>query len=268
MSRKINKSTVVRADEFKNPKMISKKAFDKLCKDFQFTPSKQLEAKMMVDQIVIEFADWMRDARGKPDRNQDLDWVRKAASDIKKATAGLSKLGPSGRSALKVISHFIGPMLTATWISDNFPGDGYAPERSPLERSPNSIRTPLRGEKGFVEERTLGSRVQFVSHRAVESTVTALEAIEGGLNETLRTLKLQPGSRGGRKPLIYRHYLIMNLAETWTNLERQVSTKPSSDFAHFCYSVVEEIGWPTAGIVSAIPDALADWRHLPRKIRR
>jgi hypothetical protein len=83
--------------------------------------------------------------------------------------------------------------------------------------------------------------------------------IESGVAEALRAIKLQRGARGGRKPLIFRHYLIVNLAKIWTGLERPASAGPKSDFVTFCVTVANLIGWPIEGLDSAIPDALKDF---------
>jgi hypothetical protein len=78
----------------------------------------------------------------------------------------------------------------------------------------------------------------------------------------------RPGARGGRKPLIRRRDLIANLAQIWESLDRRVTTSQHSDFAAFCELVCEGIGWPTEGLVSALPDAVRHWRNLPGKIHR
>jgi hypothetical protein len=120
-----------------------------------------------------------------------------------------------------------------------------------------------RAEKFFIEEHSLGSRFEFVSRRAMETTAAVLTAIEIGLEKTLRMLDLQPRSMGGRKPLIYRHFLLINLAEMWDQIGREVSG--GKNFTSFCESVAESIGWPTDGISSAIPDAVSDWRNRTQK---
>ena len=79
------------------------------------------------------------------------------------------------------------------------------------------------------------------------------------IRDALRVLDLRPGSRGGRKPLRYRHFLIMNLAEMWSELGKGISTGPGSDFAAFCEVIAEYIGWPSDGMSAAIqrPSRLA-----------
>jgi hypothetical protein len=97
----------------------------------------------------------------------------------------------------------------------------------------------------------------------VKTTAAALTTIGVGLEKALRNLDLQPRSKGGRKPLIYRHYLIINLAEMWDSLGNEVST--GTNFPAFCEGVAESIGWPTEGINSAISEAISDWRNLTQK---
>jgi hypothetical protein len=117
----------------------------------------------------------------------------------------------------------------------------------------------------FIEEHSLESRFEFVSRRAMKATTAALMTIELGLEKTLRSLDLQPRSMGGQKPLIYRHSLLINLAEMWDQVGKKVSI--GTEFAAFCESVAGSIGWPTDGINSAIPDAIRDWRNLTQKAR-
>jgi hypothetical protein len=52
-------------------------------------------------------------------------------------------------------------MLAAQWISDNFPDDDYAPQRSfpPTHSGARErAREPIRGPKYFIEEHTLEAR--------------------------------------------------------------------------------------------------------------
>jgi hypothetical protein len=173
------------------------------------------------------------------------------------------------------MSHPLAPMLSAQWISHNFPDDDYAPTKSAMppknERSRSAplrppLRAPLRAEKFFIEEHSLESRLEFVSRRAMKTTTAALTTIGVGLEKTLRNLDLQPGSRGGRKPLTYRHSLLINLADLWDQVGKEVST--GTNFPAFCESVAQSIGWPTDGINSATPEAIGDWRNRTQKTYR
>ena len=185
-----------------------------------------------------------------------------------KVAAALKALGPSGHLAFKASAPIVARMLAAQWIIDNFPDDDYAPRKSFPPSSfqgRQSHREPLRGQKYFIEEQTLEARLQFVSHRPEKAATAALKAIAEGLDRTLRAIEHQPRYRGGQKPLIHRHYFIVNLADLWTDLGREVSAGPTSQFAAFCESVASAIGWPTDGMNSAVADARTRWLHLRGK---
>ena len=145
-------------------------------------------------------------------------------------------------------------MLSTQWMNESSPGDDYAPRRSrPLVAG----RTPRQGRRIFIEENSLEARRLFVRLRPQKTTSAALKKIERGLTEAIQASDLQPGSRGGRKPLEYRHFLIVNLAEIWaTALGRRVSGAPGSDFVGFCESVAVSLGWPSDGFSSAVPGAV------------
>jgi hypothetical protein len=152
-------------------------------------------------------------------------------------------------------------------LNKKFSDDGYTPQRSRLP-SDSGPRRSLRAPLYFIEEKSLGARFEFVQQRPIKTTVAVLKEIKKGLETALQSLDLQPGSKGGRKPLTYRHYLVINLAEIWITLGRKVSTSATSDFTVFCEGVAELIGWPTDGMSAAIPDAVTDWVHRIRKRRR
>ena len=124
-------------------------------------------------------------------------------------------------------------MLSAQWLNEMFPDDVYVPQRSRLP-SESGPRAPLRGRQYFIEEETFGARFGFVQKRPAETTIALLKEIKKGWRLSTRSLDLQPGSKGGRKPLTYRHDLIINLAEIWKMCGGKVSTTASSPFAAFC----------------------------------
>jgi hypothetical protein len=98
----------------------------------------------------------------------------------------------------------------------------------------------------------------------VQVTSATLATIEEGLRQSLQEIKRQPGSRGGRKPIKFRRYLLKNLILVWTGLGRDVSFGPKSDFTTFSEAVTELIGWPTSGIEADIPRAFNDLRNRGR----
>jgi hypothetical protein len=234
----------------------------------QIRSSDRQAVKDRLDEIVKEFAAWMSNERRQTDRSSDRECLVEARSHITEAVARIKKLGPSGRRALKSASRSLAPMLAAQWINEKFPDDDFAPQRSapPSGRGGREpIHFNLRAATYFIEECSLEARREFVGNRAVKVACAALMTIGEGLSDSLSEIEHQPGARGGQKPLTYRRYLIVNLAQLWVELGKTASTGPKSHFAAFCEAVAVSIGWPDHGIGSAIPDALEHWRHLPRK---
>jgi hypothetical protein len=269
------KRKVIRADELAIPKIITSQVFDEICGIFHISYTQRVNVKARLDAIVIEFADWMTRERREPGRSSDLELLQEVFEHVSAAAAILnacvepsvpSRLGPSGRLAFKAIEEIVAPMLAAKWMSDEFLNDDFAPRRTPFPREGRQpLRPPPRGSEYFIEEVSLQARREFVSRRPVETGVAVLKTLGGGLDRVITVLKKQPGSRGGRKPIIYRHFLIINLAELWADLGKEVSTGLKSDFAAFCEDVATSIGWPDHGVVAAIPDARDAWLHLRPK---
>jgi hypothetical protein len=261
----------LRKADFPAPKKISALDFDELCETFKIPTFHRATTKTALDDLVIEFNAWMKGEKLQPDRASDRDRLKTALADTKKAAELISKLGPSGRRAFRVISASVAPMLAARWLNERFPDDDLAPQRTklPAQGSRTAMRTPLRGPEYFIEEESIEARIRFVQHCSVETTIAALNEIMTGLERSIQSLNLQPGSRGGRTPLTYRRYLIINLAEIWyRNLGYEISTSANSPFAGFCEVIAVSIGWSAHGTSSDIPKAIRDWRNLSQKNHR
>jgi hypothetical protein len=266
------KRKVVCADELALPKPIQVRDFDELCETLRIPREQRHTLKDELDELVKVFASWMGEERGHPDRSSDEDFLKDALSQIEAAKSAASRLGPSGGQALRITSRLFGYMITAQWLNDKFPDDDYAPRRiAAPHHAAGSGRLPIRRssrmehrEEFFIEEYTLDDRRRFVRNRAVQVMSAILASIEEGLRQSLQDIKRQPGSRGGRKPIKFRRYLLINLARMWISLGRDVSTGPKSDFFTFCESVAELIGWPSGGIAADIPRALRDLRNRTR----
>jgi hypothetical protein len=257
--------TVLRSKDFPLPKKISDEDFDLLCKTYSVQQSKDMKRRL--DELVNGLADWMREEQPQP-RGIDRKVLRNVLSKIGRAATQIKKLGLAGRAALTSISPFLAPMLAAQWINERFPDDvpvpqSWAPPENAGFRGP--IRQPMRARKYFIEEQSRAARFEFVRRRSAQTLSSALKEIESGLGAALRSLDLQPGSRGGRSPLTYRHYLIINLAEMWDSIGKRVSAGPRSDFPAFCISVAENIGWPDEGMAAAVGKAVPVWRNLSKK---
>jgi hypothetical protein len=270
MSKTAKKSKVIRVDELAIPVNIASRDFAELCETFHIPSSQRRGAKSRLDELVTEVSNWMTTERQHPHRSSDRDRLEEVLEHVREAAAALERLGPSGRLASKAIASFVAPMLAAQWLSVSFPDDDYAPQRSPLpsEGWRQPLRSPMRASKYFIEELSSEARFQFVSHRVVKTAAAVLKTIEEGIVEARQALDRQRGSRGGRKPLMYRHFLILNLAEMWGDIGKQVSTGAKSDFAAFCETVAVSIGWPDEGIGAAVPKAIREWRNLPQSKRR
>jgi len=269
MSKICTKRARLRAEDFKIPKMISDEDFNLLCKNSNIDPS--LNTKRRLDGLVKAFIDLMCNERPRSFAS-DRKRLSDARSYIKKATAVISKLGPPGGTALTSISPFIAPMLAAHWMNERFSADAYAPQKSWVPSEDAGLRPPMRPPHGarmyFVEEESLQARLEFVYRRPAQTVGAALNDLEKGLVAALRALDLLPGARGGQKPLVYRHDLIVNLAEIWDDMGKQVSSTENSEFISFCTGVAVLIGWPEEGMGAAIPKAIKDWRNLCQKQRR
>jgi hypothetical protein len=262
---------VLRSANFRSPKKITDSDFDEICGTSKILSSHRLDMKKRLDALVEAFGESMRETRRQPARKPDRKRLERALSYVEKAAAQTDKLGPSGRLAMRTISDSVAPMLSAQWLNEKFSDDDFAPQRSQLPsttglRSP--YHTPLRSQEYFIEEKSLEARFEFVQQRPVRTTSAVLREIKKGLATALRSLDLQPRSRGGREPLTYRHYLIMNLAEIWISFGRKVSTSAKSEFTTFCETVAEPMGWPTDGMSAAIPVAVRDWRNRAQKYGR
>jgi hypothetical protein len=262
---------VLRSADFRVPIKITDLDFDEICGTFKIPSSHRSEVKERLDALVRDFGEKMTGETRQPARKSDRKRLENALSYVKKAAAQADKLGQSGRLAMRTISGSVAPMLSAKWLNEQFFDDDFVPQKSPLPSSSGTRppeHRPARTEEYFIEENSLEARFEFVQQRPEKTTRTVLKEIEKALARALRSFDLQPQSSGGREPLTYRKYLVMNLAEIWTFSRGKVSGSAGSDFTHFCGVVAESIGWPTDGMESAVPKAIKDWRNLDQKRRR
>jgi len=263
------KRSVFRADQFRDPKRISEEDLQAIFKTYHIRSEEQRQlVKQRLDEFVKEFSDATGAASER--RSADRKRLRKAIKQLKTTAQQINQLKRSGDLALGFISDALGPLLAAEWMVSKFPHDNYAPTKSAqrLYRGRSPTRTAIRAEKYFIEEHTLEARLKLVRRRSKEITTAVLKEIERGLLAVLQAFDLQPGSTGGRKPMVRRRYLIINLAELWSELGREVLTGPKSDFLAFCESVADAIGWPTEGMTSAAPRAVKVWQNRYRNWHR
>src|SRR5262249_62231162 len=95
------------------------------------------------------------------------------------------------------------------------------------------LQTSIRAPTYFIEERSREARFQFVRQRPVETVGAALKEIGRGLSEALRAFDLQPRSRGGQEPLLYRHYALVNLIDMWAEIGKEPSSGRNSGCTAF-----------------------------------
>ena len=254
----------LRADQFPIPHDISDEDFREICATYGIRASQHNYLKLQLEKIIQVFGELMKERPPMP--KSDRIRLEKAILSLDRAREQIGKLGPSGTRALAAVSSTLAPMVAAKWICSKFPGDDYAPERS---APPRSQRNRIRNKaEYFIEEFSLEARTWFVQRRS-KQTVTALVGEIGmGLRAAQRALDLRPGTKGGRKSNTYRHDLIINLAETWNELEKRISTSAKSDFTSFCETVFVSMGLPEDGLGAAVPKAVKAWRNLRQKLSR
>ena len=260
----------LRNKDFPNPKRVSDDYWLSICATGQIAITDRQRLRGRIDDLVDAVATWMRNERIRPDTKSDRERVKEALSRIQVAMATIKRLGPIGRAELKAISPFLAPMLAAQWMSARFPDDDWAPRKSTVPADTSGLRPPLRepirGQEYFIEEYSLEARLHFVSHAPVQTTIAILKDIEKGLTNVVRGFNFRPRARGGQNPLQFRHDLLINLIEMWSEIGKPVSSGPNSPCVSFCEFVADAIGWPTGGLSSAMPDAVKHWRHLSGKI--
>jgi hypothetical protein len=258
----------LRDQDFKIPKRISDAEWEALCETSRIAVKYRHQLRMRLNNVVDSLVGWMSEERNLPERKSDLAQVNDMLSHVDKAGAVISRLGPAGHLAFKAISPFLAPMLAAQWMNESFPDNDSTPKRSVPEEF-SGLRCPPRQthrtSEYFIEEDSLEARFEFVRQNPAQTLKAALEQIDVGLREILCALDLQPRSRGGQKPLVYRHYAIINLIEIWDEMGRVPSSGPDSDCTSFCVEVIYAMGWPTKGLSAAMPDAIKHWRHLSGK---
>src|SRR5262249_19709179 len=246
--------------------------WETICKIAGISSGDREPLRRRLNDLIDALATWMSIDRTRPDRKSDRERVKEILSHIKTAATQTDKLGPAGHLAFKAISPFVASMLAAEWMNESFPDDDYTPQRSPVPEGTSGLRPPLRtsirAPKYFIEEHSHEARYRFVRKNPVKTVRATLKKIEEGLGKVLRAFDLQPRSRGGQEPLLYRHFAIINLIQMWDEIGKEPSSGPGSACTSFCESVVATMEWPSEGLSSAMPDAINHWRHLSGKNNR
>jgi hypothetical protein len=135
----------IRADDIPVPTRVSNEDFVEICCVYRIPASLHQSMRMDLNELVDRFGDWMTNERSQPHRRADRVRLKDARASIKSGINQLQKLCPPGRLALKAMSRPLAPMLSAQWISHNFPDDDYAPTRSAMPpQNEGSRSAPLR----------------------------------------------------------------------------------------------------------------------------
>jgi hypothetical protein len=140
-------------------------------------------------------------------------------------------------------------MLSNRWLRERSPGAATALQNEVSKLPGRAILTPVL------------MRAQFTERWPVDVIDPILRQIEAVIEAARRKLTARPRSKGGPKPIIERRMLIMALAEVWTRAGLKVSSGSKSDFTAFTDSVLQEIGWSTDGVETAVVRALKEWRE-------
>jgi len=234
------------------PKPISDSDFDEICGSFKISPKKNRDfLRAAVDGATAGAAEFLTQQRSQPHRRDDRELVASAISALKKVGRPLNRLGPEGKEALREFENFLSPLVSARWLHQQFPNDSLAPK--------------IAGLAADFEDRSLDQRRLFIWNRPSLAVNAVLAALDQGLNATLSRLKSGPGAKGGRKPLIARHVMILSLVGAWYLLGRKISTGRKSEFVNFVEAVVVSIGWSETGIPDAVADAVKVWRNRAQK---
>jgi hypothetical protein len=250
-----------RREDFGPPKLLKDEDLEAICVGFGIGEGQQAFFKSGIKKIILAIAVRINEDRSTSSRSADLDRLKSINSQLKDIIQKVDEMGPRGGLALRAISDSIGPMLSAGWISHQFPGDDLAPTKSLVSddmmagRLRPHMRERLRGPEYFIDELSLETRYQFARFRPKKTLIAILQREEQGIEAALSVIKSGPEARGGA-PLTYRRYMLANLAKLWRSIGKQTPTSPQSEFAQFCEYVCECVGWPKRGVGSAIPKAL------------
>jgi hypothetical protein len=258
MAEKEAKKKVLTVDAFPIPKIMSENDFQELCETHRIRTHEKERVRHSLDEIVTAFAEHMHRQKLQPARTSDRERIQNAQKLIKNVAEFLEGSGPHGLLVLPAIAPLVAPFLSAKWLSVTFPDDDFAPQPgTPPKMGRTALRFPEHGERFFIEEQTEQARHEFVRARPRKTMLALLKNSDIALGRALAQFP-----RGGRRSLLDRHFLIVNLAVLWSSLKKDVSTGPNSHFADFVTSVTRGIGWPERGLIAALPDAVNHWRHL------
>jgi hypothetical protein len=234
------------------PRPVSNSDFDEICESFKISPKKNRRfLRAVVDGATAGVAEFVTQQKLQPHRRDDRKLVADSVLALRKVRQCLDRLGPEGKEALREIDDFLSPLVSARWLHQQFPNDSLAPK--------------IAGLAADFEDRSLDQRRLFIWNRPSLAINAVLAELGQGLNAMLSRLKTGPGAKGGRKPAIDRHLMILSLVRAWNRIGKKISTGPKSEFVQFVEAVLVATGWPERGVTDAVADAVRDWRNRTQK---
>ncbi len=255
---------VARAVDFGPPRGISDESFELICRTNAISADHRAATRARLDEITTAFAKAISDQSARPRRADDRVAFQRMVKSLHEARDCLRRLlGPAGQHGLRVAGRRIAPVITVGWIRKHFGNDRAVPNAivwPPGADGRDDLRSPLRPIDA--EDLSLAQRIVFAEYRAADIFVAMIADIAEALDSGRRAIVQLPR---GRNPLESRTYLLAALAELWYGLGRRPTMGLNSKFGAFSETVFEAIGWPTDEVISALPDAIADWRRLYRR---
>jgi hypothetical protein len=241
--------------DFSPPKRVSQEKVSEICGGLGISDRHAAEVKNLLDDLVdyvLESMSQKKAANRKGDRDRITnmrDWVE----DIREQ---LQDMRIDGRLAVRSTAEPLADILSGDWIRHRFPND--APSKPMLGRNrPTTHQSP----RVRTDADVTYFNYEFIRDRAPETLNALLRDLQSALASALTSLNSHPGVLGGRQPLTHRHIVIFNLANIWQQIGKKPVSTRNSDFAVFCETIFEAMGWPSDGLDSAIPDAIKSLRN-------
>jgi hypothetical protein len=243
--------------DFPVPQRLSQEKVSEICEAFRLSGQRAAQLKEFLDELVNTLQAWMPRSEQPADRQGDRVRLTKMRDGIAAARHRLEGLGVDGRLAVRSTAAKLADIVSGDWLRYHFPGD--APTRTRL--------LLLRGvPHERVDEKR--SNYQFIQGRAPKTVDALLRDLEAVLTSAVATLDSEPGARGGLQLIECRQVTIVNLGRIWRQIGKKVVGTPKSDFVAFCHFVFEAMGWPTDGLVRAIPTAFKNYLNRQQKRAR
>jgi hypothetical protein len=217
--------------------------------------------RSQLENLIQTYAAEIKKAESAPSRTKERKNLKEALSNIREARTTIRACGVVGQLVLRAVAPKVGLTVSTGWLRRSFPHEPSVP--LPLSDTlHSSIHPPIHEND---DSSDLSDRVEFVRSHPVETIDVILRDVELGLESALSAMSRLPRGSGGRTPLTYRHWFLINLIVIWESLGEQVLAGPKSKLVDFCEAVAASISWPTEGLLDAVQNAANDWRNLKEK---